>query len=403
MDESFRARVDKVFGSLASDRSSSSSLQPSPWSITGDEVERKEWRRCADTSGRDEMPCSSSFDEFLKKDRGTSRRRNFDDNREGIDDADENGAEKSDVRQEEWNIRSSIGMDRTLDYEEEEDEFDKVASGRESVGDRLYMRDVTETGSYLNSNNVLGNKKDPRANHLAAKFRLKEDEAETGTETKKLSSSVASAADMEATDADAKGSKIEARPKPILKRKDNEEVLKSRKRVRFDVGLENDCEEESFPKNAAVSDCETLVGNNNNKPCGVPDYLVNPSKYRCYSFVSTSEVNDDSEVKSLNRESGSDMENATVPDLPKSVTFIPKKKKTSSEVVNDNNEVKQYKEGDKQADCPVGIAIAEVQGEISGVEDDDDETEIKAAEGGTAIQNAGRRYRTMSRSDDSDT
>ncbi|XP_060969290.1 uncharacterized protein LOC133036672 [Cannabis sativa] len=396
MDESFRARVNKVFGSLASVRSSSSSLQSSPWSITGDEVERKEWRRCADTSGRDEMPCSSSFDSFLKKDRGALRRRNFEDDREGIDDADEEGDEKSDVGQEKWNIRSSIGMDRTLDYEEEEDEFDKVASGREGVGDRLYMKDVTETGSYLNSDNVLGIKKDPRANHLAAKLRLKEDEAET--ESKTPSSSLASSVDMQVSvsDPNAKCTKIEAMPNSILKRKEHEEALKSRKRVRFDVGFENECKEESFPKNAAVS--------NNNKSCGgVPDYLVNPSKYRCYSFASTSEVNDN-EVESLNRESGSNMESAGgVADLPNSVTFIPKKKKTSGDsrdIEIDNNEVK-HKEGDKQIEFPVGIALAEVQSVNSGVEDDDDdETEIKAADEGIATQNAGRRYRKMSRSDD---
>ncbi|KAM6589789.1 hypothetical protein CsatA_012394 [Cannabis sativa] len=379
MEESFRARVDKVFGSLASVRSSSSSLQSSPWSITGDEVERKEWRRCADTSGRDEMPCSSSFDAFLKKDRGASRRRNFEDDREGIDDADEEGDEKSD---------------------EEEDEFDKVASGREGVGDRLYMRDVTETGSYLNSDNVLGIKKDPRANHLAAKLRLKEDEAET--ESKTPSSSLASSVDIKVSvsDPNAKCTKIEAMPNSILKRKEHEEALKSPKRVRFDVGFENECKEESFPKNAAVSN-----NNNNNKSCGgVPDYLVNPSKYRCYSFASTSEVNDN-EVESLNRESGSDMESAGgVADLPNSVTFIPKKKKTSGDsrdIEIDNNEVK-HKEGDKQIEFPVGIAIAEVQSVNSGVEDDDDddETEIKAADEGIAIQNAGRRYRKMSRSDD---
>ena len=109
-DVSFKARVEKVFGSLASSSSSSSSL----WSITDDEVERREWRRSADTSARDEIPCSSAFDEFLKKDGGISRSRNFDeDDRDGIDGLD--GGELN--GQEEWSIRSSIGMDRTLDYE----------------------------------------------------------------------------------------------------------------------------------------------------------------------------------------------------------------------------------------------------------------------------------------------
>ncbi|PON91793.1 hypothetical protein TorRG33x02_123910 [Trema orientale] len=398
MDESFRARVDKVFGSLASSGSSSSSL----WSITDDEVERREWRRCPDTSGRDDMPCSSSFDEFLKK----GRRRNFDhDDPERIDGPDDNKLDG----QDEWSIRSSIGLDRTLDYEEEEDEFDKVASGSENVGDRLYMSDVTQTGSYLNSHNVLvlPNNKDPRANHLAARFRLKEDE----DEAQNLASTLPATAHVK--EPDAKGTRDGARPKPILKRKDNDEAFKSQKRVRFDVGRENDCEE-SFPKDATVLDCGSLMSD---KSSGVPDYLVNPSKYTCYSFSSTSEVDEISnppracgefhnQVKGLDRESGSDVENAFA-DLPKSVTFIPKKKAGDGKAANDgSNEMKKYEEGDRQPPLhqggfPVGVAAGEVQGEVSGVEEDELETE--AADGGAGLPNTGRRYRTMLRSDDSDT
>lgn len=124
MDDSFRLRVEKVFGSLAS--SPSSSLKSSLWSITDDEVERKEWRRSSsETSGRDEMPCSSSFDEYLKKDRGISRRTNFgQDELDGLDEADDDRDEELDGLfgrgqddRDEWSVRSSIGLDCTLDYE----------------------------------------------------------------------------------------------------------------------------------------------------------------------------------------------------------------------------------------------------------------------------------------------
>lgn len=97
-DDSFRVRVDKIFGSLAPSNSNT-------WSLSDDAVERREWRRDKDTSSaRDETPCSSSFDEFLCK----NRRRNFrldDDGDEPVRDRDE------------WEIRSSIGLDSTLDNE----------------------------------------------------------------------------------------------------------------------------------------------------------------------------------------------------------------------------------------------------------------------------------------------
>lgn len=333
-DESFKARVEKVFGSLASSRSSTvPSSSSSLWSISDGEVERREWRRCEDTSGRDETPCSSSFDEFLKKDR---RRRGFKEDLE--EDPDEIGERGEDGAGDEWGIRSSIGLDRTLDYEQEEDEYDKVASGTENAGDRVYMSDVTEKGSFLNSQNVLGNKKDPRANHLAAKYRLKEDEAEA----QKLSPNLVRSAEVKEP-ADAKGSKDEVQPKPILKRKDNEAVFRSRKRVRFDVECEKDFEE-TCPNEAVFK-----------APAGLPDYLVNPSKYTYYSLDSTSEVDEFSnmracggflnEVKNLNGEAGLELENKFATELPKSVTFIPKKKTSDAKIVNDSNEAEQNKEG----------------------------------------------------------
>jgi hypothetical protein len=121
MDDSFRVRVEKVFGSLAP--SKSPVLQSSPWSLTDDEVERREWRRGTDTSDRDETPCSSSFDEFFKKDEKASWRKLRRARQEDLHDLDD-GNEQSDRsfggkdgERDTWEIRSWIGLDSTLDRE----------------------------------------------------------------------------------------------------------------------------------------------------------------------------------------------------------------------------------------------------------------------------------------------
>ncbi|THF97676.1 hypothetical protein TEA_006769 [Camellia sinensis var. sinensis] len=58
MDNTFRARVQKIFGSLSS---SSSSLSP-PWSLTDCEVEKREWRRPSSAKDDDQTPISFFFD-----------------------------------------------------------------------------------------------------------------------------------------------------------------------------------------------------------------------------------------------------------------------------------------------------------------------------------------------------
>lgn len=124
-DGSFRARVHKVFGSLSSSPSPSMSPALKPlWSLTDEEVEKREWNR---SKGKDddETICSSSFDGLFKRNRN-ARPKGFgedlsgdeDGNREGLDDdnedlsGDEDG-DTADVRE----IRSSIGLDSTLDNE----------------------------------------------------------------------------------------------------------------------------------------------------------------------------------------------------------------------------------------------------------------------------------------------
>ncbi|PRQ39779.1 putative tumor suppressing sub-chromosomal transferable candidate 4 [Rosa chinensis] len=371
MDDSFRLRADKVFGSLSA--SLSSSLQPpqsSPWSVAGAEVERRQWRRATDAPDRDETPCASSF-------------------------------------QGEFGIGSSIGMDPTLDFEEEEDEYDKVASGAEAVDDdRLFMDDVTNHGSYLNSYNVLIGK-DSRANHLAARHRLKEDDAEAQNPS---STPVASAALVKQQF--AKSPEDGGQPKPILKRKDNSSDSKSRKRVRFDPAFvdQSDGEESSGKVQNLVPDIgsgltASRVSLKKKTASQVPDYLVNPSKYTCYSFDSTSEVDEGGNTKACMdyitqvESSGSEMEMEDAsPQLPKSVTFVPKKK-----TVDGSTRTKQDEEDDDKQSLNIkGVAVAIAAMEENEIRpaEEEDKSEQNAAVLSDCLSKSGRKFRTKPMSDD---
>ncbi|KAL3378251.1 hypothetical protein AABB24_004265 [Solanum stoloniferum] len=174
MDESFRVRVDKVFGSLT-ETSNLSSL----WCLTDDEIEKREWNR--DTPSRDLLdfdskPCPPHIDGFFSKSPQTlDFPKQLHSDLEQLSD----GQEPDDA-----DIRAGIGLDCTLDYEEEEDEFDKVAldteKEKQQPSDRLYTREVSDYGISADTDHELpltlhDITRDPRANHEAAKLRLKED------------------------------------------------------------------------------------------------------------------------------------------------------------------------------------------------------------------------------------
>ncbi|KAK9185126.1 hypothetical protein WN943_025479 [Citrus x changshan-huyou] len=72
------------------------------------------------------MPCSSLFAEFLRKD----CEKNFRLDDDNDDDGDEHARDI-----DEGEIRSSIGLDSTLDNVEDEDEFDKVAASRDNASE----------------------------------------------------------------------------------------------------------------------------------------------------------------------------------------------------------------------------------------------------------------------------
>ncbi|CAL5328628.1 unnamed protein product [Camellia sinensis] len=114
MDNTFRARVQKIFGSLSS---SSSSLSPL-WSLTDDEVEKREWRRPSSAKDDDQTAISFSFDGLFA--RNTRRRHDLQDINND-DDQLGGGRHSSEYVEgdgrDEWEIRSPIGLDSTLDNE----------------------------------------------------------------------------------------------------------------------------------------------------------------------------------------------------------------------------------------------------------------------------------------------
>ncbi|KAJ4821880.1 hypothetical protein Tsubulata_018612 [Turnera subulata] len=444
MDDSFRVRVEKIFGSLTAappssdNQKATSSLQSTLWSLSGDKVERREWRRddsdpdaAAASRERDEMPCAASFDEMSRDRRRDKKRTNWskaelEDDLDDLDDEereedDDDGRRVGDDCSDEWEIRSSIGLDRTLDNEEEEDEFDKVASGRENAGERLYMKSVNDQGSFLHFHNVIrpnslsGGAKDPRANHLAAETRLREDEAEA----QKLNSD---------HDRDMEGVKERSEKPPvagdgqelrsILKRKSGDSDSKSPKRVRFDPACKIVSKEEDVSGGSSAGDVggeEGEIMSGWDASSRVPDYLRNPSKYTRYSFESSPEVDERANTqaymeflklvqcsKPTKLETGQEDASSGL----KTVTFIPKKKPIEAKAATDTSDAEQdVVEDSKQflhhTGLPVSIAVGEFQDfELDSMEEEG--TEASAEDSIAGLPKPGRRYRTKSISDDLD-
>eukprot|EP00252_Welwitschia_mirabilis_P028033 TRINITY_DN9932_c0_g1_i1.p1 TRINITY_DN9932_c0_g1~~TRINITY_DN9932_c0_g1_i1.p1 ORF type:complete len:553 (+),score=114.16 TRINITY_DN9932_c0_g1_i1:140-1798(+) len=192
MDNAFKDRLGRIFGSLLGDEQGSAA-----WQVSETEVERRTWRRTEPDSSREETPCASSFSSAFLSERSADRDpsepllENTGEESEGSrggrlrfgweqdDDAEADGRR----------MRSVVGLDSTLDREDEEDEYDKVAVGRENASERTYMSDVLSAGSKINPHNVIPGSldelknagRDPRANHFAAQARLREDDDEAAT------------------------------------------------------------------------------------------------------------------------------------------------------------------------------------------------------------------------------
>ncbi|KAL6350024.1 hypothetical protein AAG906_003955 [Vitis piasezkii] len=309
-------------------------------------------------------------------------------------------------------------MDRTLDDEEEEDLFDKVAMGRENAGDRIYMRDATDHGTGLNSHNVLTQShdatKDPRIDHFAAQIGLKEDKVEAQNFNSPQSCCKSALDVKEPQHQESAHDGV----KSILKRKGDTTVPKSQKRVKFDLSR-NDYNEaptrakDFFSTDASlveieVSEDDSLLTRNTR---GVPDYVLNSSKYTHYTLDSSSDVIEDSKSqacvelleqmkRSKAEELGLELKDNSV-DLPKSLTFIPKKKVCDAKVADSSSQKKNQDAGCKgslhQTGFPIGIAAGEVHQTEAGI---DEEPDAIPADKSPGFKNPTRHYRMKTTSDD---
>ncbi|KAG6715571.1 hypothetical protein I3842_04G001600 [Carya illinoinensis] len=412
MEDSFKVRVDKIFGSLASSTPpatattiSSSSL----WSLTDDEIQKREWIRDK-TIPEPEFEsffCNSHGKGFQKFNSPMELRDELERDLEDLDDDDagdepqrrpSNKPEDND--DEEWNIKSSIGQDCTLDYEEDRDEYDKLAIGGEKAEHRLYMRDVTDYAIDVDSCNELPDSfeevaRDPRANHLAAKLRLREDaEAAQKIDSLRVSEKDITGGEHLQINTSEGGVNL----KSILKRKEAQLDSKSEKRVRFELEYEDDC-------NGGV--CNEANFSTQCYSSAVPDYVRNPSKYTHYTFDSSADMDEASNkqaymdfLKLIKRSNNFQSQPDAFIDLP-AVTFIPKRK--TDDTIMAKKPAAALRQNEKDAvgskflhrrELPTGIAAGDVEaGEVCAMEEDETEP---VADGRNSSQRLGRNYRTKS-------
>ncbi|KAJ0988737.1 hypothetical protein J5N97_007093 [Dioscorea zingiberensis] len=422
MDESFEVRVKRLFGSQLFEAVPKSAFPSSSWSVASGEVERREWNRERGVDPeREDIPCASAFDEggcFSKKSRaGRVRKEDFESDLDDLDDGEEEGKGEN---AEEREIRSSVGLDPTLDNEDEEDEYDKAAFFKEDTDERVYMRDVKDRGPHLNYYNIITdpfeesfeevhrNCKDPRADHFAARNRLDEDKEAAGADPH-------ADTDKPAMNIQAKITEVDVILKPILKRK--EEVMNPRpkKRVRFDPGCKDEQDEvfkevqdfhmvpQSMETTAVSEEDSTLP----QETPAIPDYIKNPSKYTCYTFDSTADLDDKAnraafeDFRKLMNQSNPDKLDPEFPlDLPNSIPFTPQRKKAGDPMsVDDGLKVSEVagKGALLTSVRSMGIAAAETQ-ENDACEMEEDDMEESNVNTRKADRN--RKYRLKTSASD---
>lgn len=316
--------------------------------------------------------------------------------------------------------------------QDEEDVYDKVAVGREKSGDRLYMRDIVEyCGMDDNSHHELPTSfknvaRDNRANHLAAKLRLKED-AETAGNFGSLKLSEIAAQPASEARGDIKDNGVT--PKPILKKREMQQSGRSAKRVRFQqefVGTNIDSGEQSSPielerttsqegadklppgEAKTTAEASGLPHYSTPKDCqgepstsgSIPDYVRNPSRYMRYTLNSSDDMDEESNRRAcmdflnlLKKPNGIEQEHSEhLVSSPKSLIFTPKKKESDTSIVRKDNEFKQnLADISKDKAFPVGIAAArDTDGEICPMEEDKPENLVDKS---SSAQKPGRQYR----------
>ncbi|KAL3723846.1 hypothetical protein ACJRO7_035938 [Eucalyptus globulus] len=452
MEDSFKVRVDRLFGSLSSSSSSSVSAegaaaaaaaaaQPSSsaaassfsslWCLTDGEVERKEWNRDRGSPepefdlGPRPGPTRGGGGGGRRGEAGWGRgdfREDLERDLEELDDCngdegdEEEGLRSSgqsdkpdDYNDEEWEIKSSIGRDCTLDYEEEEDRYDKLAVGREKAGDRLYMKDITNYGISIDHDSELPTtfsdvSRDPRADHMAAKIRLKED-AEAAEKIDSLHVSEENAHSV--ANSQVHTSEVDVNLKSILKRKDGQSDSKTQKRVRFDPESIEEASSEAELVPMDPSGTESSVSENGvirpsqDFSSAVPDYLRNPSRYTHYTFDSSTDMDEQSNQQAymdfLNMvkksKSTDECPDDSPVDLPKSVTFIPRKR--GSTILDNGAELKlenedASKDAVRRKVAPVIAAVDAQDSEVCAMEEDEVE---EAVDKKHSLVRSGRQYR----------
>ncbi|KAL8139961.1 hypothetical protein V2J09_005982 [Rumex salicifolius] len=447
MEDSFSVRVERVFGSLSS--SAKPLTTPSLWSLTDEEIEKKEWSRdtgIPDDADGDGASVPSDVDGFFanrnslpvdKQPRGLGLKELEDDLQildEGAEESvpiqrrsresDEAGA---DDENDEWEIRNSIGMDCTLDYEDEEDKYDKVAVGDEERGDRIYMREINDYGIHVSTFSEIPTSfreagRDPRANHLAAKLRLKEDE-----EAAKDLSPLQISSEMEMSTHDYQISSFDERNhlkksspnemimgaqqdqnnvseagkqvKSILKRKEDQTGSTPVKKVRFVP----DCKEDNVAGDAMVSLSNKEESSSLRRDSLVPDYLQNPSKYKCYTFNETDDLDEKSNQQGymdlLNaiRKSKQPETDEPPADLSQRVIFNPKKKAKDASLENIDDTSEQHKditvqEVTKKKSLPAIIADEDTEeSDVCAMEEDTPQIETNRS---NSRNRTSRQYRS---------
>uniref|UniRef100_A0A2P2JV49 U5 small nuclear ribonucleoprotein TSSC4 n=2 Tax=Rhizophora mucronata TaxID=61149 RepID=A0A2P2JV49_RHIMU len=330
---------------------------------------------------------------------------------------DDARAKPDDYNDEEWEIKKSIGLDSTLDYEDEEDDYDKIAVGKVKAEDRVYMKDVIGYGIEIDSCNVLPDTfkdvvRDPRANHWAAKIRLNED-AEAARKMDSLQMN-----DQPIIPGDSVNTSEVGNLKPILKRREdeldskatnNQLDFKSKKRVRFDPACTHDENGESgeiIHVETNSSEVAAVYQLPPDYPSGIPDYMRNPLKYTHYTFDSSTDVDEQSNHQAyldfLNMVKGSKSKESLSEDdapvgLPKSLIFIPKRKIGDATMINNyansNCDLDDAtKESILRKNLPVGIAAGYTEySESHAMEEDEPEG---AAIRRSNSQKRGRQYRS---------
>ncbi|KAJ8563137.1 hypothetical protein K7X08_031589 [Anisodus acutangulus] len=279
-----------------------------------------------------------------------------------------------------------------------------VAEGRVDAGDRLYMKNIIdqETSSDPSGCNI---RRDSRANHMTAEVRLKED-ADAAEKCETHFDGITLSGEQHS----AKPLQDHSKVKPILKktRKSENGGLKSTKRVRFDPGCKDESEGESelevswaapASANSSFEDNESI----SSRP-KVPDHVLNPSKYICYSLDSTSELVDESNSQACRdileevRKPKHDQLTQETMDVsgtnPKSVVFVPGQKNVDAIQARDATLSKEMiEDGCNESLHPKGFPVCIAAGEAEQTEEPmEEDMETRAAENNIMSQKTERRY-----------